>query len=144
MGYGVAAFTPTGTAGSAPERNFGEQYVQHHAVDMRERHEAEDPWVELARRTLETYVGDGAGHGTTPDASALLGTPEPVDSANALDCRRYGVIVSTAGGRHGLLLPDLGSVNTVDEQLRIASRRGGIGLGSGRVRLERFTVTRHV
>lgn len=60
VGYGVAAFTPTGTAGSAPERDFGEQYVQHHAVDMRERREAEDPWVELARRTLEAYVGGGA------------------------------------------------------------------------------------
>ena len=60
VGYGVAAFTRTGTAGSAPERNFGEQYVQHHAADMCERREAEDPWVELARRTLEAYVGDAA------------------------------------------------------------------------------------
>lgn len=74
VGYGIAAFTPTGTAGSAPERDFGEQYVQHHAADMREHREAEEPWVELAHRTLEAYVGDGAGHGTTPDASALLGS----------------------------------------------------------------------
>lgn len=60
VGYGVAAFTPTGTASSAPERDFGEQYVQHHAADMCERREAEDPWVELASRTLEAYVGDAA------------------------------------------------------------------------------------
>lgn len=120
VGYGVAAFTPTGTAGSAPERDFGEQYVQHHAADMREHREAEEPWVELARRT-----------------------PEPVDSTDALDCRCYGVIVSTVDGRCGLLLPDLDDVDTVDEQLRIAARKGGIDLGSDRVRLERFTVTRH-
>lgn len=111
---------------------------------MRERREAEDPRVELARRTLETYVGDGAGHGTTPDASALLGTPEPVDSTDALDCRRNGVIVSTVDGQRGLLLPDLDGMNTIDEQLRIAARKGGVGLGSDRVCLERFTVTRHV
>jgi len=42
------------------------------------------------------------------------------------------------------LLPDLDDVDTVDEQLRIAARKGGIGLGTDRVRLERFTVTRHV
>ena len=228
VGYGVAAFTPTGAAGSAPDRNFGEQYVRHHAADMRERREAEDPWVELARRALETYVGDGSARSVVPDAATLLdamaaagrlpqdarrdlegtragcfvslkkngqlrgcigttgptrdslaeeicgnavsagtrdprfsavrpdelaelvydvdvlGTPETVDSTDALDCRRYGVIVSTADGRRGLLLPDLDGVDTVDEQLRIAARKGGIDLGSDRVRLERFTVTRHV
>lgn len=60
----------------------------------------------------------------------VLGTPEPVDSIDALDCRRYGVIVSTADGRRGLLLLDLDGVDTVDEQLRIAARKGDIDLGS--------------
>lgn len=74
----------------------------------------------------------------------VLGTPELVDSTDALDCRRNGVIVSTTDGRRGLLLPDLDGMNTIDEQLRIAARKGGVGLGSDRVCLERFTVTRHV
>lgn len=52
--------------------------------------------------------------------------------------------MSTTDGRRGLLLPDLDGMNTIDEQLRIAARKGGVGLGSDRVCLERFTVTRHV
>lgn len=38
--------------------------------------------------------------------------------------------MSTTDGRRGLLLPDLDDVETVDEQLRIAARKGGIDLGS--------------
>lgn len=245
VGYGVAAFEPLGEAGSAPDRNFGEQYLRFHAADMRERRENEDAWVELARRALEAYVRDGAAHAAgeqsdgaatgavtgaagVPDASALLGemnragrlsddvrrelegtragcfvslkkngqlrgcigttgptrvtlaeeicgnavaagtrdprfsaveadeldelvydvdvlgVPEDVDSTVDLDCRRYGVIVSTPDGRRGLLLPDLDGVDTVDEQVRIAARKGGIYLGSDDVRLQRFSVTRHL
>lgn len=224
VGYGVAAFTVTGAAGSAPKRDFGEQWRAWHAEDMRERREREDPWVELARRALEGLVRDG----TRPDARRLLdemaaqgrltdsarselegtqagcfvslkkggqlrgcigttgptratlaeevcgnavsagthdprfsavrpdelpelvydvdvlGEPEPVDSVDALDCQRYGVIVSTRDGRRGLLLPDLDGVDSVEEQVRIAARKGGIELGQDAVRLERFTVTRHL
>ena len=232
VGYGVAAFAVTGPVGSAPERGFASAYETWHAGRMRELREGEDPWVELARRTLEAYVRDDAsvptGEGGVPRAASLLdalaaegrlpeavrvelegtragcfvsikkngqlrgcigttgptrsslaeeicgnavaagtrdprfgaitadelpelvydvdvlGTPEPVDSTAALDCRRYGVIVSTADGRRGLLLPDLDGVDSVEEQVRIAARKGGIDLGADRVRLERFTVTRHL
>ena len=224
VGYGVAAFSVDGPAGSAPKRDFGEQYARWHANDMRERRESEDPWVELARRTLEAYVRDGrepeaareldamacdgrltgdaraelegtrAGCfvsikkngqlrgciGTTGPTQAslaaeiatnavsagthdprfgaveadelpelvydvdVLGVPERVDSTAELDCRRFGVIVSTADGRRGLLLPDLDGVDSVEEQVRIAARKGSIDLGSEPVRLERFTVTRHL
>lgn len=74
----------------------------------------------------------------------VLTEPEPVDSAADLDVRRYGVIVSTPDGRRGLLLPDLDGVDTVDEQLDIAARKGGIDLVSDDVRLERFEVVRHL
>ena len=73
----------------------------------------------------------------------VLGEPEPVAGREELDPRRYGVIVSAPGGRRGLLLPDLDGVDTVDEQLRIAARKGGIALSEDGVTIERFVVERH-
>ena len=58
-----------------------------------------------------------------------------------LDVKRYGVIVSK-GGRRGLLLPNLEGVDTVEEQLDIACRKGGID-PAGDYDIERFTVERH-
>ena len=71
----------------------------------------------------------------------VLGAPEPISSADALDVKRYGVIV-TSGRRKGLLLPDLEGVDTVEEQLAIARRKAGIAPGEPVV-LERFEVVRH-
>ena len=72
----------------------------------------------------------------------VLGAPEPVSSPAELDVKRYGVIVS-CGGRRGLLLPDLDGVDTVEEQIRIARQKGGIGAHEPYT-LERFEVVRHV
>ncbi|MDR0908153.1 MAG: AmmeMemoRadiSam system protein A [Spirochaetaceae bacterium] len=58
-----------------------------------------------------------------------------------LDPKKYGVMVST-GWKRGLLLPDLEGVDTVDMQLSIACRKGGIGLHEKYV-IERFTVERY-
>ena len=71
----------------------------------------------------------------------ILSAPEPVESRDDLDPERYGVIV-TSGFRRGLLLPDLEEVTTVDDQLAIACRKGGID-PEGQFRIERFTVTRY-
>ena len=76
-------------------------------------------------------------------AAPLPPAPEPIGSEKDLDPRRYGVIVSTADGRRGLLLPDLEGVDTISEQVGIAARKGGIDLGRDPYSLERFTVTRH-
>ena len=73
----------------------------------------------------------------------VLSTPEPIDGPAQLDVRRYGVIVSTDDGRRGLLLPDLDGVDTVEEQVSIAARKGGIDLYGDDYRLERFEVVRH-
>lgn len=73
----------------------------------------------------------------------VLGEPEPVASTDELDPARYGVIVS-CGGRRGLLLPDLDGVDTVEEQVSIAARKGGIDLRYDDYRLERFEVVRHL
>ncbi|MCL2030736.1 MAG: AmmeMemoRadiSam system protein A [Oscillospiraceae bacterium] len=71
----------------------------------------------------------------------ILSAPEPVSGLSGLDAKRYGVIVS-AGGRRGLLLPNLDGVDTVEEQVAIARRKAGIPENAP-VKLERFEVTRH-
>ena len=71
----------------------------------------------------------------------VLGEPEVVSSQTELDVKKYGVIVS-CGGRRGLLLPDLEGVDTVEQQINIARKKGGIKSGE-RYTLERFEVVRH-
>ena len=72
----------------------------------------------------------------------VLGDPEDIESPDELDVKRYGVIVSS-GYRRGLLLPDLDGVDTVEEQISIARRKGGIGEDEP-VKLQRFEVVRHI
>ena len=74
----------------------------------------------------------------------VLGKPEYIDSMDQLDPVRYGVIVSCADGRRGLLLPDLDGVDTAQEQVRIAAQKGRIDLDFDDYRLERFEVVRHL
>ncbi len=73
----------------------------------------------------------------------VLDEPQGIAGTDELDPRRYGVIVSAADGRRGLLLPDLDGVDTVDKQVSIARRKGGIGPDEP-VSLQRFEVARHV
>jgi hypothetical protein len=72
----------------------------------------------------------------------VLTKPEPVESQNELDPKRYGVIVES-GGQRGLLLPDLEGVNTVEEQISICRQKGGI-LPHEPVKLYRFEVKRYI
>ncbi len=71
----------------------------------------------------------------------VLAPPEKVASKSELDPRRYGVIVQ-AGGRRGLLLPDLDGVDTVEAQVSIAMQKAGISAGTS-VELFRFEVRRY-
>ena len=71
----------------------------------------------------------------------VLSAPEPVSGKDDLDVKKYGVIVSS-GSRRGLLLPDLAGVDTGDEQVDIAMRKGGIS-PKDPITLERFEVVRH-
>ena len=206
VGYGVATFTVTGPDES---RRFAQKCEEIERVRLEEQKAAEDPWVRLARLSLETFVRTGkqldalpdglpdemttrsAGafvslhaHGqlrgcigtTGPTRSSvaweivqnaisacsrdprfdpvradelnsleysvdILGEPEAVSSRTELDVKKYGVIVS-CGSRRGLLLPDLEGVDTVEQQIEIARRKGGISSGE-RYTLERFEVVRH-
>lgn len=70
----------------------------------------------------------------------ILSPPEQVESFQQLDPKQYGVIVQ-AGGRRGLLLPDLEGVETVEDQIAIARRKAGIHPEDA-VQILRFTVRR--
>lgn len=69
----------------------------------------------------------------------IMGEPERA-TVDQLDEKRYGVIV-TKGMRRGLLLPNLEGVDSVEEQLDISCRKGGIS-PSEDYEIERFTVER--
>ena len=72
----------------------------------------------------------------------VLSEPERIASTDELDVKRYGVIVES-GYKRGLLLPDLEGVDTVDEQVSIAMKKGGI-TREDNLQLYRFEVVRHV
>jgi hypothetical protein len=71
----------------------------------------------------------------------ILMPPEPIDSMDQLDPKRYGVVVES-GWRRGLLLPDLEGVDTAEYQVEIARRKAGIGPDEP-VQLYRFEVKRY-
>ena len=71
----------------------------------------------------------------------VLGEPEDISSADELDVKRYGVIV-TSGRKRGLLLPDLDGVDTVEQQIDIARQKAGIHRYE-KYSLQRFEVIRH-
>ena len=206
VGYGICSFRP---GKEAADRRFLDSWRAGREKTLRARRAAEDPYVRLARETVETYVREGR----TPEVPAeapeemlrkragvfvsihkdgllrgcigtflptreniakeiisnavsastrdprfdpvrpeeldwleinvdVLSAPERIGSTAELDVKRYGVIVSS-GSRRGLLLPDLEGVDTVEEQVDIARRKGGIPEGAP-LELERFEVVRHV
>ena len=55
----------------------------------------------------------------------VLGAPMKVAGPQELDPKRYGVIVRK-GSRSGVLLPDLEGIDSVEMQIGIACRKGGI------------------
>lgn len=206
VGYAVALFPVTGRDDT---RRYAPACERIRRERLAARRAGEDPWVRLARLSLETYLRQGQMLETLPrDLPAeltaraagafvslhkdgrlrgcigtiaptretlaeeivqnavsagtrdprfppvrpeeldeleysvdVLGQPEPVDSPARLDPKVYGVIVS-CGRKRGLLLPDLDGVDTVEEQLDIARRKGGIREEEPYT-LQRFKVVRH-
>lgn len=109
----------------------------------------ESLYAEVARMAPEAALRDDRFPPLRADELAdveievsVLSPPETVAGPEALDPRRYGVIVSAAG-RRGLLLPDLEGVDTAEDQVRIARRKGGIR-PTEPVTLQRFTVWKEV
>ena len=74
---------------------------------------------------------------------SLLSTPERIDSSHNLDAKRFGVIVKSADGRTGLLLPGIEGVETTEHQISIACQKAGINLENEIIKLYKFTVTKY-
>ncbi|HEY9844458.1 MAG: AmmeMemoRadiSam system protein A [Candidatus Sericytochromatia bacterium] len=72
---------------------------------------------------------------------SVLHPPEQIYGMDALDPRKYGVIVACRG-RRGLLLPDLEGIDTVEDQVRHAMHKGGI-FPTETVELYRFQVDKY-
>lgn len=72
---------------------------------------------------------------------SVLGQMEQVSDASALDVKRYGVVVQS-GAKRGVLLPDLEGIESVAQQIDIAKRKAGIGVGEP-IHLERFEVIKY-
>lgn len=71
----------------------------------------------------------------------VLKEPEPIESMEELDVKRYGVVVSS-GRKRGLLLPNLEGIDTVEQQVAIAKKKAGI-YDNEPFAMERFEVVRH-
>ncbi len=71
----------------------------------------------------------------------VLTKPEPIESKDQLDPKKYGAIVE-CGWRRGLLLPDLEGVDTVDYQIDICCQKAGI-MPDEPIKLYRFEVKRY-
>lgn len=203
VGYCVARFKP-----QIEDNSLLERLLKNRQNKIDDRRKTEDPYVKLARKTLEAYVrerrtpevpkdlptgmlNNKAGvfvsikkHG---ELRGCIGTfqpvtkniaeeiqrnsisagcedprfypiedselselvysvdvltePEPMDSLDELDPKKYGVIVRK-GYRSGLLLPDLEGVDTVEKQIGIVLQKAGIKPDED-YELERFEVIRH-
>jgi len=71
----------------------------------------------------------------------VLTPPEPIESKEQLNPKKYGAIVQR-GARRGLLLPDLEGVDTAEQQIDICRLKADIMPGE-KVRLYRFEVRRY-
>jgi len=69
VGYGICSFHPTGPNG---ERRFLERYRAEQEEKLRQRREKEDPYVRLARETVESWVLDRNTPGVPEWATAEM------------------------------------------------------------------------
>jgi AmmeMemoRadiSam system protein A len=204
VGYGTAIFSIDGES----EKDILEEISKRERSALEKRRKGEDPFVSLARKSLEHFVRNGKYLKLPEDLpedllkerrpvfvsikkngslrgcigateptmdnlareiiyySVQAGTkdprfpsieedelaqltysvdvlmkPEPVEGPSGLDPSIFGVIVQK-GHRRGLLLPNLDGVDTVEDQLRIALNKAGIGPDED-FSIQRFKVVRH-
>ena len=112
----------------------------------------EPNYANVAEETINNAISSASHDPRFPPVAAqelpdlsysvdVLTRPERVIGPEALDPKRYGVIVE-AGGRRGLLLPDLEGVDTVEKQIEICRMKAGISPDAP-VKLYRFEVKRY-
>lgn len=74
---------------------------------------------------------------------SVLSEPILLKNLEKHNPKKDGIIVRCADGRCGLLLPDLEGVDTAEEQIAIACRKGGIDPRADNVKLYYFTAEKH-
>jgi len=74
---------------------------------------------------------------------SILTEPQAIRTIKEHNPKIYGLIVKTADGRCGLLLPDLEGIQTSDQQIVIACRKAGIEPSVDPISLYNFTVEKH-
>ena len=101
VGYGVATFAVTGPN---KNRHFGEQCAELERTRLAEKKASEDPWVRLARLSLETFVKTGERLEHLPD-----GLPDEMTGQTA------GAFVSLHA--HGQLRGCIGTTGPTTENV---------------------------
>ena len=74
---------------------------------------------------------------------SILSEPCPIKDLKKHNPKKHGIIVSTSDGRRGLLSPDLETIDTTEQQIIIASQKGGIDPFKDKIQLDEFTVEKH-
>ena len=159
VGYAVAAFYPVS---KDSDRHFEKQYEQQERNRLKDLKKngklrgcigtISPVTASVAEEILRNAVSAGLSDPRFPQVKTselkelvysvdVLSPPEAIDSPDALDTRRYGVIV-TKGHKRGLLLPNLDGVDSVEQQIAIAKQKAGIPVDEA-CGLERFEVVRH-
>jgi len=75
---------------------------------------------------------------------SILSEPKALKNIKEHDPKKHGVIVRSADGRCGLLLPGLDGVDSIGQQISIACQKGGIDPITDAVELYFFTVKKHI
>ncbi|MBP1753658.1 MAG: hypothetical protein H6Q59_56 [Firmicutes bacterium] len=112
VGYGVCEYQ---IIGDAPERNFDEIFTAKQRDLARERQQHEDPYVHLARHSLETFITSGK------QAKLPEGLPEEMTK------RRAGVFVSLK--KHGSLRGCIGTISPVTGSIAEEILRNAVSAG---------------
>ncbi|MBD3244888.1 MAG: AmmeMemoRadiSam system protein A [Candidatus Moranbacteria bacterium] len=73
---------------------------------------------------------------------SILQKPKTVKSLDELDPKKYGLIIRTANGKSGLLLPEIEEIDSVEKQIAIAASKGGIDPRKEQIELYRFEVNK--
>jgi AmmeMemoRadiSam system protein A len=74
---------------------------------------------------------------------SVLKPRQEIKSKEELDPKKYGLIIETPEKKCGLLLPDIEGIETVDQQIELASQKCGVEYSKEKHKLYRFTVEKH-
>ncbi|MBQ3322624.1 MAG: AmmeMemoRadiSam system protein A [Firmicutes bacterium] len=100
VGYGICSFYPKG---ADETRHFLIDYMQRQEDELRQRMESEDPYVRLARKSLESYIL----------SRKVIDIPE--DVPEEMVNRRAGAFVSIH--EHGALRGCIGTIGPTEDSL---------------------------